>query len=283
VRKNISGQYFDDTWVYPQIVGREEFVIYGVFDPRTSKVIYIGKTVLGVECRWRLHLNDLERDKHFNVRLQRVFNKLARLNLGELYCRPLEFCQKSELCDKEVLWIREGREFGLNLCNFREGGGSTGHSLSAEARAKISRAKKGKPNVFTARGMVSFLEKQRARIPTDKQLEALVRGRTDPEVVARNRASVSKAGRSRKGWKMTEEQKLRHKESLSKPVVTASGERCARSKLNDTSVREIRKLYQEGVSVASLAKKFGVGVRGLYSLVRGDTWKHLLKNGGISN
>ena len=58
----------------------------------------------------------------------------------------------------------------------------------------------------------------------------------------------------------------------------ARGECHGSAKLDPTSVREIRALYQPGVrgrSCGDLAKKFGVSKPNVYRIIHGETWKHI--------
>ena len=53
-------------------------------------------------------------------------------------------------------------------------------------------------------------------------------------------------------------------------------ERNGRSKLTETQVRLIRKLYADGdYTLCSLGKKFGVGKSSIGYIVNGDTWRHV--------
>ena len=47
------------------------------------------------------------------------------------------------------------------------------------------------------------------------------------------------------------------------------------SKLNDNKIREIRKLYAEGISQKELSVRFNVGVSCICSIINYQTWKHV--------
>jgi len=47
------------------------------------------------------------------------------------------------------------------------------------------------------------------------------------------------------------------------------------SKLNDNKVKEIRKLYSEGISQKELSIRFNVGITTICSVVNYKTWKHI--------
>lgn len=48
-----------------------------------------------------------------------------------------------------------------------------------------------------------------------------------------------------------------------------------RAKLSDEIVRTCREAYAEGVSAANLAERFGICLRGMWSVLAGRTWKHV--------
>jgi DNA-binding MarR family transcriptional regulator len=55
-----------------------------------------------------------------------------------------------------------------------------------------------------------------------------------------------------------------------------SGEKNPNSKLTETQVQEIRKIYKSGaVTMIQLAEKFGMSRRSISAIVNKDRWKHL--------
>mgnify|MGYP000978200797 CR=1 FL=1 len=60
------------------------------------------------------------------------------------------------------------------------------------------------------------------------------------------------------------------------PEKMARGEKCARSKLTDSQVIEIRRRYDAGLdNQPTLAEAFGVTQENIGYIVRRDTWRHL--------
>lgn len=53
----------------------------------------------------------------------------------------------------------------------------------------------------------------------------------------------------------------------------ARGDRCATSRLTADQVYEIRVRYKNGESAKCLAEKFGITIRPLFRIVKGDQWK----------
>lgn len=58
-------------------------------------------------------------------------------------------------------------------------------------------------------------------------------------------------------------------------VNAAKGERCAKSKLTESQVREIRARLAAGESGASIGRAFGVGKDTISCIKRGVTWGHM--------
>ncbi len=255
--------------------------IYGIIDPRSNDICYVGKSTIG-ELRWNIHTAELNRGAHFNIRLQRLFNKLKREGLGELSFRILEQCPREDLSDKEVKWISECKSKGIDLCNVHEGGGPLGFKHSEETRRKISERKKGKKYKWSSpEAREKFIEKQKLREVSEKQLAALAIPRKDPEVHAKMIAAVKEGSKKRIGIPLSEE----HRQSLRKPKTDRGGmtrgESHYLSKLTENDVLEIRKVYGTKVdgkkqTYRRLAEKYGVGFGTIVHVVKGNTWKHLL-------
>jgi hypothetical protein len=55
----------------------------------------------------------------------------------------------------------------------------------------------------------------------------------------------------------------------------ARGERHGMSKLTEKKVREIKQLHAKGLPVSKVAAKFGISIYAIYSILNGQTWKHV--------
>ncbi len=268
--KNRSGQFVS------------EIFIYGIIDPRNGSVCYVGKSGIG-KARWDIHIRDLKRGKHHNSRLQRLHDKLVREKLGVFRFVVLEYCEDLEKASvSEVRLIARMRSAGLDLCNLTEGGGLCGYRHTEETKKKISEKKKGEPNVFSREGMISFLKKQKARIPTRSQLESLRRGREDPEIVERMKQGVREGSKKRVGISLSSDHRQAMKEAKKRPGSRACGENQGLSKLTDFKVLEIRKQWKtrdastaKAPFVRLLAEQYGVSPTTIYGVVRDVTWRHL--------
>jgi len=53
------------------------------------------------------------------------------------------------------------------------------------------------------------------------------------------------------------------------------GDKCGRSKLTETQVREIKAALADGEPIPKIAKRYGVTVYPVHGIKRGKTWKHV--------
>ena len=112
--------------------------IYGLCDPRTKELRYVGKTRGNVRQRVRAHC--CESSNHGTHKLHWVMGlKAAGLRP---YLVVLETVPEQEWREAETFWIQYMRFLGCRLVNANDGG--RGHdSLSNEARQRISLARRG--------------------------------------------------------------------------------------------------------------------------------------------
>lgn len=128
------------------------FLIYGLVDPRTDEVRYIGRSSSG-----------LNRPKSEASRLKyepgHKSNWIASLQaLGLTYgIRVLEeSADAASLNGMERYWIAQAKGLGWRLTNMTIGGeGATGAKRTAETRAKLAASKIGKPKSTMTREKVS--------------------------------------------------------------------------------------------------------------------------------
>ncbi len=119
-----------------------KFLIYGLVDPRTQAVRYVGKSTSGLR-RPKEHsapslLEGVRTHKANWIRTLRAQGLRPTITVLE------EFSDAGPLDVAEVAWIATGRALGWPLTNGADGGvGSPGRVLSAETKAKIGAANKG--------------------------------------------------------------------------------------------------------------------------------------------
>ena len=114
-------------------------IIYGLIDPRTLLVRYVGKTARGLQ---RVRRHDKKRTSD-QTHCANWVRSLQRLGLRHLWC-VLDECSFQKLSEQECWWIAYGRACGWPLTNHSEGGdgAGVGHSVSAATRVKLSSATK---------------------------------------------------------------------------------------------------------------------------------------------
>lgn len=109
--------------------------IYGIQN-KINGCIYIGKTGMNFGDRWDSHRALLRSNKHFNLYLQRAWNKYGEENFEFII---VEECNVDDINDRERYYIQFYREQDLsyNLADGGEGGAFLGKHLSEETKRKI--------------------------------------------------------------------------------------------------------------------------------------------------
>jgi hypothetical protein len=145
------------------------FLIYGLVDPRTNEVRYIGKSTRGLS-RPKEH-----RKKSANTgedHKSRWIRSLLAAGL-EYQIRVLE-----EVADEDAehlglferYWIAQAREVGWRLTNATDGGdGTPGLRCPEERRARISAAKRGKKLSAEVRARMSAAQRKRPMTPSRRE------------------------------------------------------------------------------------------------------------------
>lgn len=127
--------------------------IYVIRNTDNGKV-YVGKSV-DVEDRWRHHRRQLIRNKHVNPHLQASWN---RAGPASFVFEVVEEAASEHLPILEAKWMAHlrssDRELGYNL-DLETGSGKT---MSAETRAKIGAANKGKVRSPEARAHMRLVK-----------------------------------------------------------------------------------------------------------------------------
>lgn len=130
---------------------------------------YVGSSV-NIKNRWLTHRAELRGGYHGNIRLQNHWNKYGESAFTWQVLEEFKTLQDAR--QREQLIIDAERPF-LNMCQVvgAGSGAQVGHVVSAETRAKISAAQKGKPRnpesvakmAASRRGMVQSAETRRKR------------------------------------------------------------------------------------------------------------------------
>ena len=120
-------------------------IVYSLVDPDSGLIRYVGKSTKGLS-RPKSHCQPsrLRADPH-TYKSRWIKGLLAQGKTPDIFV--LDICENtSELETSEKKWIAHLRKLMVPLTNSTDGGdGMSGHKPSAETRAKISAANKGKP------------------------------------------------------------------------------------------------------------------------------------------
>jgi group I intron endonuclease len=104
---------------------------------------YVGSSMKSIVVRWRPHKVALRARSHHNRYLQAAWDKYGE---KEFVFAVLELCCQDDCFERETLWIAHyksvQRDFGYNLCPVA--GSPIGWKHSAETKAKLSAAKRGR-------------------------------------------------------------------------------------------------------------------------------------------
>lgn len=182
--------------------------IYKIESRRKPERIYIGSSV-SIGKRWNLHLEHLRKDKHYNKKLQRHFNKYGE---SDLIFSVLLGCDKELLLQNEQFFI-DGYKPYFNNCLFAYS--RLGQKSSQETREKISISNKGKhsfnhsdewkKNSSNAKkGQVPWNKGRKGDRMSDEAKRKMSESRKGHITTEETRLKISKAN---KGYKNTPEQK----------------------------------------------------------------------------
>ena len=171
--------------------------------------LYIGQTSETFTGRWGRHRRALKACRHTNAHLQNSYNKHGK---DAFEYRVLEVVPRGDMSDKEFESYLNEREIILiseldtlkNGYNFTEGGGGTrGYAVSEEAKAKISRAHKGRKTSAETKAKMSAAAKGKKKGPFTAEHRAnLSAAQKGKKHTAETRAKISAA---QKGKKYTDE------------------------------------------------------------------------------
>lgn len=161
----------------------------------------------------------------------------------------------AKIKEKEFIALYKRKLDGGLLCNLTLGGdGVLGIIHSEEAKKKMSAPNKGKTiSEWHKQKISEFHKGKKASKETKKKM-------SDSSLGEKN---------SRYGIKVSEEIKFKMKLSAHR------GENNISSKLNESNILEIRRLYFEKISQRKLAKTFNISKSNIFNIVNRKTWKHI--------
>lgn len=147
---------------------QKQSLVYGLVDPRTDTIHYVGQSMNGV-VRARRHGRPGALEKDTNLHKIRWIRQV-RASGNDYSVVILEIVlEVAHLDEAEIRWIAYGREHGWPLTNLCDGGGGT-KNPNQETRAKIgvaSRTRKHPP--WSTERHVAFELNKSAWLETQKQ------------------------------------------------------------------------------------------------------------------
>lgn len=125
--------------------------IYGLKNPITGEMFYIGSTQSALKHRLKRHYQDLKEVKTEKRKLNKRYSYLIKLLPLKAEIFLLEIVQNGDLDDREIFYIKHFKNINPNLTNMTTGGrgGYTCQFYTEkemeEYSKKISNSNKGKP------------------------------------------------------------------------------------------------------------------------------------------
>lgn len=220
-------------------------IIYGLHDPRTGELRYIGQTTKATpeERRWS-HLAPSSLKQH--TYLARWLSGLVKNGLVPTCSIICTANSQPELDELEIKHIAEARSRGVRLVNMSDGGGGrAGVPQSEEWKARMSEQKRGK-NTNTPEHIARLAEMKRG-VPRSEETKAKIRA-------------------AKLGTKLTEEHKAKiAASSLGK--FSPKGEASGRWK-HGVSTDEIMRRYDAGEPKKHIAAAVGMSEMGVAHRIR---------------
>ncbi len=148
--------------------------IYGLVDPRTEQIRYVGQTK-DIKRRLRNHLNDAKRGvkSHKHSWIRKLLAEKIKPKTT-----VIEKCNSRNADEREEYWIAYYRETEAGLTNQTDGGyGARGYERTEEEKKIISERMKGNKhglgNKHTEEYKRESSERQKGRVFTEEHKENL--------------------------------------------------------------------------------------------------------------
>jgi group I intron endonuclease len=151
--------------------------------------VYVGSSVL-ISKRWAVHQRSLERGVHHSPVLQRSWAKYGAAAFAFEIVERVD--DRKELLQREQHWIDTLRP-AFNVC--KTAGSQLGMSHSAEAREKMSAARKGAKKTASHQAAINAALKGRRLSEGCKSLLADARRGTKASEQTRQKMSQTRTGR----------------------------------------------------------------------------------------
>ena len=248
--------------------GPRKFLIYGLFDPFTKELRYVGKTEGTLKKRLREHISTartLKTNDHRKQWILSVLKKGDKPEIGELE----ELFSHEELVEAEEFWIAYYKSVGCRLVNATGGGeGAKGYRHSPEVRRQMSDAKKAHPS----RHMKGKKHSIETRLAVSSTKTGLCRDQQEQIVKLYKQGLNSYAVGAKFGVSSTCVLGLLKIFGIAPRNISES-----RRRFSDEQELEIVKLYEQGDSAPTIALRFACSERGVGGILerRGVTLRSM--------
>lgn len=235
-----------------------EFVgyVYGLYDPRTDELRYVGQTIKSLEKRLSIHIYQCKNIKNHKCNW---IKSLLELNLSPVI-KGIEVVNSASkdhlnrsLIDREVIIISENTSTH-NLTNLTNGGeGCFGYKHTEEDKQKISKLLKGR----------KYSEE------TKKKIGEKSKGRYHTELTKQKISNSLKGDKnSFYGKKHSEETRKK----ISENHHDVKAENNPSSKLTWGIINEVRDLYLNGVIRKDIVRSHNIPNSTLGSILQNRSW-----------
>jgi group I intron endonuclease len=235
--------------------------IYSIRHIKSGRV-YIGSSV-NIANRWRYHRYRLNKGNHDNLYLQRAWTKYGK--------HEFEWDVIEIVSDYTILLDRERHHIETNRAGIRKTGFNiraeiNGCYHSAETRHRISQSKLGKKGWSAGLRFSTKLSREdvtriKERLSDGDTLKAIA---TDYGV---GMTTVQSIRKRRHGWNVTLDADTENRIDNPPKRVTRG-----HAKLNETEVRIIKQMLNQGEQMTGIAREFAVGYHTIYAIKSGKNW-----------
>jgi hypothetical protein len=247
--------------------------IYGLVDPRTGELRYVGISKVSANRRLKRHIKAARNGSTLPVHIW--LRKLIALGVVPMAA----LIEEAGTRQREVFWIAHYRAAGAHLLNCTRGGDGLVNP-SPETRQKMSEARR--------RNVASGDPRMRAGPPSGRALSpehrakvsAALKGKPKTEAHRRNAAAALNALRASGQYRAAKGDA----NGLRKhPEAVLRGASNPQAKLTEDQVREMRARYvRYKVTSVQLAKEYGVSQAVAWNAIHGVTWKHVPRHGDVT-
>lgn len=173
-------------------------IVYGLCDPRTGALRYIGKTTGSLKRRYNHHISNAALAAAKKTHKSRWIMSLKSLGLTPVVVVIRDGISDADLNEAERHHIRQFKSAGCRLTNGTDGGdGASGYKHTRESKDKSSKSQKGRTLSIEHRLKISIAMKSHGKQNPEhvKKRTAWMKGR---EISREHREKLRKANLGKK-------------------------------------------------------------------------------------